>query len=114
MGAASENYGGHTYAQDSDLHAVSFLFVGKTPKPKPQAPKKSQASSSKPRCGGCPLELEIWSFFGIWVLGFGVFIRCSACSMFVLFISQRLHRIDLRGASGGQPTRQERDGHEQQ
>src|SRR5437660_11064597 len=45
-------------------------------------------------------------------------VRCSAfnvgCSMFVLFITQRLHRIDLRGASGGQPARQERDRHEQQ
>src|SRR5437773_1853195 len=46
--------------------------------PKHQAPEKSQASNSKPRCGGSRLEIEIWSFFGIWVLGFGVFIRTSA------------------------------------
>src|SRR5205823_14604293 len=91
------------------------------PNPKYQAPKKSQASSSKLRCGGSRLEIEIWGIFGIRVLGFGVcitvfgvwflesssYLSASTRSMFSvrcwmfdvrLFITQRLLRIAPLGA----------------
>src|SRR2546429_6541377 len=71
---------------------------GKIPKPKPQAPKKSQASSSKPPCGGSRLEIEIWGLLGIWVLGLDF-----------SFAPERLHWIDLRRATRGRPAGQQRD-----
>src|SRR5207302_155717 len=70
--------------------------------PKPQAPKKSQASNSKPRCRGSRLEIEIWGLLGIWVLGFGVFIRTAA---------PPLVRFSQRGGRGARrPARPPRQG----
>src|SRR5205823_12265109 len=45
----------------------------KTPNPKHQTPEKSQAPNPKFRSGAVVLELEIWSFSGVWSLVFGVF-----------------------------------------
>jgi hypothetical protein len=46
-----------------------------TPNSKHQAPEKFQAPNPKCRSDTAELELEIWSFFGVWSLVFGVFIR---------------------------------------
>jgi len=46
----------------------------KTPNPKHQAPEKSQVPNPKCCSGAVVLELEIWSFSGVWSLVFGVFI----------------------------------------
>src|SRR5437867_150362 len=100
--------------------------AGQIPNPKHQAPEKSQAANPKRRLDTAISELGIWNFFGIWVLVFGVsiripapgHIRCSAfevgCSMFVSFITQRLHRIDLARPPRWQPAgRQSHDDQKQ-
>jgi hypothetical protein len=46
----------------------------KTPNPKSQIPKKSHAASSKAyEMLDWNLEFGIWSFIGVWDLGFGLF-----------------------------------------
>jgi len=50
----------------------------KTPNPKHQAAEKSQAPNPKCRSGAVVLELEIWSFSGVWISVFGVFIPVRA------------------------------------
>src|SRR6266446_1227338 len=69
-----------------------------------QAPEKSQAPNSNDGRPASVLELEIWSFFGAWILVFGVFMPgFGAWFLELSFVSQRLHRIDSRRAAGGQP-----------
>jgi hypothetical protein len=45
--------------------------------PKSQTPEKFQAPNPKWRSDTAILELEIWSFFGVWSLVFGVFIHTA-------------------------------------
>src|SRR6266576_2578947 len=52
--------------------ALNSLTSGRNPKS--QAPEKSQAPNSNDGRPARVLELEIWSFFGIWCLVFGAFI----------------------------------------
>src|SRR5438445_9211336 len=63
------------------LSVVPCQSQGKLPKPKAQAPKKSQAAKPQPAPRYCDIgtwNLELGTSLGIWVLGFGVFIRISA------------------------------------
>ena len=45
---------------------------------KTQAPEKFQTPGSKIRTRAAASEFETWSFFGVWNLGFGDFIRTRA------------------------------------
>src|SRR4051812_45711896 len=50
----------------------------KHPKTNIQIPEKLQRSSSKrSRTEVSCLELGVWSFSGIWMLGFGIYLKCA-------------------------------------
>src|SRR5437763_10982973 len=48
--------------------------------PKSQIPKKSQARPKSQKGRSCrrSLKFGVWDFFGIWILGFGIFRRTLA------------------------------------
>jgi hypothetical protein len=45
----------------------------KHPRTNIQHPEKLQAPSSKPSGALCRLDVEVWSFYGAWMLVLGIF-----------------------------------------
>src|SRR5437867_11076598 len=58
-----------------------------TPTPINREQAKSQASNPRPRRSGAllVLEFEIWDFFGIWNLGFGISLELGSWSLALIY-----------------------------
>src|SRR5437762_3009864 len=84
-----KSIGGATTAAAAGRTTIPRGSGNKTPNPKHQAPKKSQGPSPKRRFENAVLELEIWSFSGVWSLIFGVWNMVFG-AWFLVFKSRRL------------------------